>query len=46
METIELNLTQEELCTLALAAHDLDITLNEFIVQSLREFIKDADESS
>jgi hypothetical protein len=30
-ETIELDLTQDEFCVLAKGAHELDITLNEYI---------------
>jgi uncharacterized protein (DUF1778 family) len=43
-ETIELDLTQDEINMIALAAHKRNMTLNEFISQVLEAFIDVAEE--
>ena len=39
METIELDITDEEFCILAKRAHELDITFNQYMETVIREFI-------
>lgn len=39
-ETITIELSVDELATIALAAHRLDLTLNEFFNRALREAIR------
>ena len=42
-ETIELDLTDAELLVLFKMAHERDLTLNEFVEDLLREFLKKED---
>lgn len=39
MDTIELDLTDEEFCVLAKAAHELDMTFNAYIAHILKIYI-------
>ncbi len=39
--TIPLDLTDEEILTLALLAHERDITLNAFMVECIKAFIEE-----
>jgi len=43
MTTIELDLSEKELIEIALAAHKLDITFNEFVVQAIENTINKND---
>lgn len=43
MTTIELDLSEKELTEIALAAHKLDITFNEFVVQAIENAINKND---
>ncbi len=36
-EVIELVLTEHDLCTFALCAHDMDLTLNEWMLMAVRQ---------
>ena len=40
METIELDITDEEFCVLAKLAHEKDVTFNQLIVEILMDHIK------
>lgn len=41
---IEVNLDTDTIATLALAAHERDITLNQFIVELLEEYMEQHNE--
>jgi hypothetical protein len=40
METIELELSDEEFCVLAKEAHMLDLTFNQYVSKILSEYIE------
>ena len=46
METIDLQLTDEEFCVLAKLAHEKDITFNKLIEEILMEHIKEFKENT
>jgi len=39
-EIVPLDISKEDFCTLALAAHEEEISFNEFIVRELEKFVK------
>jgi predicted HicB family RNase H-like nuclease len=46
MEVIEIELTDKEWLSLAMAAHEQDITLNQYMINILKKFISHSENSS